>query len=350
MAVDSGRDAFPERAYGASADESGATMFGQSSRRVRGAVWAIVATLLATQLLACAARVGPGDVAWNDAVETWRRDLDVGGFKLHMIDSGPGDGGRRVVVMIHGYGDSTYCWHKNFQPLVDAGFRVILVDQPGFGRSDIPPEPHRYGATDQSAIIARAIAKLGIERYSLVGSSMGGGISLYIAATHPQNVEKLVVISPACFPMDPPWMTTLPGGKWLTGTQLGRLVADAAIRDVYYDDAKVTDAVLDEYARPLRKPGYGEVLHRIIREFGDENALRMMDNYGELRTPTLIVWGDKDKWVPPELGVRLRDALPNARLEMVANSGHLAHQESPEIVNPMMIAFLKGDGGSQAAP
>ncbi|MCC6157828.1 MAG: alpha/beta hydrolase [Deltaproteobacteria bacterium] len=323
-------------------------MAGQSSRRIRWAAFAIIVIALATQV-ACAARVGPGDAAWNDAVETWRRDMDVGGFKLHMIDSGPGDGGRRVVVMIHGYGDSTYCWHRNFQPLVDAGFRVILVDQPGFGRSDIPPAPHTYSASNQADIIARAIAKLGVERYSLAGSSMGGGISLYIAATHPQNIERLVVVSPVCFPFDPPWTTKLPGAKRLAGSWLGRIVADLSIEDVYYDDAKVTDALKDEYARALSKPGYGEVLHRIVREFGDDKVLAMMEHYGDLTTPTLIVWGDKDKWVPPALGPRLRDALPNARLEMVPNSGHLGHQESPEIVNPLMIEFLKGEPG-QAAP
>lgn len=308
--------------------------------------WAAPAILVLLVVSGCAAHVGEGDVDWNERVVPFRKDVDAGGFKLHVIDAGSGP----AVVMIHGYGDSTYCWHKNFQPLVDAGHRVVLVDQPGFGRSEIPPEPWVFGASRQAEAIMAALDRLGIERFSLAGSSMGGGIALYLSDKHPDRVTRAILVSPVCFPFDPPLTTKLPGASHLASTWMGRVVADLSLGDTYFDASRIPDAMRDEYARPLLKPGYGMVLQRIVKEYADAELYAMMERYGDNRVPTLIVWGDHDRWIPPALGPKLRDALADARLVTIPDAGHMAHQETPDKVNPVMVEFLEEADDDAAKP
>ena len=75
-----------------------------------------------------------GDRAWHRLADPFRRDVDAGGFSMHCIDRGSGP----PVLLVHGFGDSTYCWHRNFEALSDAGFRAIAVDQPRFHVAAIP--------------------------------------------------------------------------------------------------------------------------------------------------------------------------------------------------------------------
>jgi len=103
--------------------------------------------------------------------------LDMGG-------SGP------AVLMVHGFADSTYCWHKNVKPLMDEGFRVVLVDQPGLGRSDIPPEGYVFSVAAQASAVLRVADALNLTAFHIVGSSMGGGISLYMSIYHPERIQK----------------------------------------------------------------------------------------------------------------------------------------------------------------
>jgi len=285
-------------------------------------------------------RVGEGDTVWNDAVAAQCHDADMGGYKLHYIDIGQGD----PVILVHGFASSSYCWHENVPALVDAGFRVILVDQPGLGRSGIPPKPYAFSVENQAGEILKLADRLELKRFSLIGSSMGGGIVLYMSLHHPDRVAKTVVVSPACYALGKHHgLLGVPGVVQLASMLAGRWAIRGSLRTTFFDPTRVDETIVDEYARPFNKPGYVRVLASLGKDFFSEEFERMTQNYAELKPELLILWGDHDKWVRIAFGERLHAAVPGSRYEVLENAGHLPHQEQADAVNSMVVQFLRGE-------
>ena len=281
--------------------------------------------------------LGPGDPSWHQTVESHQRNVDVGGYSLNVVDLGAGP----PVVMIHGFADSAYCYHKNVQTVLDQGFRVVLPEQPGLGQSDIPPGPYVYSVENQAEAIRTGLDKMGIARFVLVGHSMGGGIALYLAAHYPQRIEKLMVIDGACYEPKRMQLLRLPGVSFIDRVIAGRWLIRLALKNAFYDGRKVTEAMVSEYAQPLRKPGYIEVLAGLSRQYFSAAHTAMQRGYAHLDTPPFIVWGRHDTWLPPELGEKLADTAPNASLHLLQDAGHSPHQEQPEAFNNLLAEFLK---------
>lgn len=310
------------------------TIRGWWVRHHRNALAAMVSLLT---LCGCRFELGEGDTDWNSRVADHRHDLALDRYDLHYIDLGDG----APVIGVHGYADSSYCFHEMAQPLVDAGMRVVLVDQPGMGRSDVPPADHVYSVENQAAAVLALADHLGFERFSLVGSSMGGAISLYLGLHHPDRVERIVGISPACY-VPPGHHPHDVGPRTARSAEalLGRGVVRRTLRDIFVDDSHVDDALVDEYGRALTRDGYVYAVAQLSMQFFSEGFHDMTERYGELQPPLLLIWGKQDTWVPLELGERLVAELDSARLEVFEGTGHLPHLEVPQDIHPVVIAFL----------
>jgi len=279
----------------------------------------------------------PADTAWDDLIDPYHQYVEMGEYKMHYLDIGEGE----PVIFVHGFADSTYCWHENIPYLMGKGLRLIVVDQPGLGRSTMPPDDFPLTVENLGEQIVKLADKLELQRFSVVGSSMGGGICLYLCLEHPERVVRTVPIDPACFPME---MHGTLGLIDLVGdlgmSAMGKWSVRIALRQVYYDNAKVDDVLVHEYSRPLSKPGYAQHLRRLLLEYPSPYGLSMVDQYGRIKTPMLIFWGDQDAWVPPEFGPRLQAMIPHARLVVFNDAGHLPHQEQPDAANPILLDFL----------
>ena len=286
----------------------------------------------------CKKDPGPGDRSWHQVVANHLREVDVGGYSLNAVDMGTGN----PVVMIHGFADSAYCYHRNVQTVLEHGFRVVLPEPPGLGQSDIPPAPYVYSVENQAEAIRTCLDRMGIERFILVGHSMGGGIALYLATHYPQRIAKLMIIDAACYDPKRFQFFRLPGASHIAGAIAGRWLIRMALNDVFYDKSKVTDAMVSEYAQPLRKPGYVKVLAGLSKQYFSEAHTAMQSRYGHLDTPLFIVWGREDTWLPPEFGETLASTAPHARLYLLKDAGHSPHQEQPEVFNKLLAEFLKG--------
>ena len=123
----------------------------------------------------------------------------------------------------------------------------------------------------------------------------------------------------------------------------GRWAVRMALKDIYYNDELVDDVLVDEYSRPLNKTGYAKLLGSIREQYFSPEFTRMSQSYGRVRVPVLIVWGNNDKWVPLLNGAKLELSLDDSCLHVIPNAGHLAHQELPDMVNPIIIQFLETD-------
>jgi pimeloyl-ACP methyl ester carboxylesterase len=197
--------------------------------------------LLTFVLLGCKVNVGEGDKNWHRLTSDKCHYLDAGGWRIHYIDTG---GNGPTVVMVHGFADSTYCWHKNVRPLIDEGFRVVLVDQPGLGSSDIPPQGYVYSVEAQAQSVLKVADALHLTSFHLVGSSMGGGISLHLSLHHPERISKAILLSPACYERRIRFLgqlLTVPGVSNLVSLLAGRWAVELGLKNVYFDDSKVSE-------------------------------------------------------------------------------------------------------------
>lgn len=287
----------------------------------------------------CKTEIGEGDKAWNDLVDPYRKTADMGGYSLHYIDIGSGE----PLVMIHGFADSTYCWHENIHVLKEAGYRLIIVDQPGLGRSDIPPEPYEYSIENQAKAVVKLTEYLRMRKFNIMGHSMGGGIALYIMVNHPGRIQKAVLIDPVCFHPESFKVMSLPGMEYFSSKLGGRWAVRTGLEDAFYDGDKVDDALVDEYSRPISKPGYYKVLISLEKQFFSPGFEKMTQSYGQIQQPVLIVWGDNDTWMALKFGTRLRDEISGSILSVIKDCGHNPHQECKDKVNPLMVEFLKAE-------
>jgi len=85
---------------------------------------------------------------------------------------------------------------------------------------------------------------------------------------------------------------------------------------------------------------------RLLREYESKEARLMIPKFNQISKPMMIIWGDKDQWVSPKFGPRLNRDIPGSKLAVIENAGHLPHQEKPEVVNPILLNFLKGSNDS----
>jgi len=293
----------------------------------------LVLALLLAQ--GCQKAVVDGDRDWHALVDPYRHTFNLGTYNLHYIDMGRGE----PLVMVHGFADSTFTWHKNVRALIAAGFRLILVDQPGLGRSDIPPEPYVYSIENQSGAILKLIEHLGLARFNLMGHSMGGGIVLYISLHKPEAVKTVIAVDPACFPPPMRLKMTYPLMKYLASLLAGRWSVELALKDVYFDNSKVDAVLVEEYFQPMQKDGYWDALAALQKQYFSAAFDRMTESYGTLDMPLLIVWGEQDKWLPMDFGSQLHARIPGSEFVTIGNCGHNTHQESWNKFHAAVMTF-----------
>jgi pimeloyl-ACP methyl ester carboxylesterase len=279
---------------------------------------------------------GKGDEPWRALAGPHRRDLAVGGSSVHYIDMGRG----RPVLLIHGLADSTYAWHRNVPALVESGLRVILVDQPGMGLSGAPPAPYRYSVENQASAVRAVADHLNLGRFDLVGSSMGGGVALYLAWKLEARVRSVTAIAPVCYRVGRHGFMAMPGARFLARIVPGRWLVRRMLEDIYFDPGLLNGSLIDEYCLVLRRSGFIDAVVSMRLQYFSDEFDRMAARYERMRTPLLIVWGDHDRWVSRRYGQRLHEAVPGSRFEIIEKAGHVPHQERPGAFNRLLVDFL----------
>ena len=249
-----------------------------------------------------------------------------------------------VLILLHGLGDSSVGWRKVEAPLRHAGFRVVVLDALGAGRSAKPPDGD-YRLEAHVDRLRTVLDALGVHRATLVGNSLGGSIALRFAQRDPARVDRLVLLDPAGYP-EGGWT-----GTWLWDSGAGNalhavppaLIARLALRMNYGDPRRIGADDLDAYVAEAERPGAIDAFIAQQRQLmpPPEDVARWVAGYRALSMPTLILWGTKDRVLSPELGDRLAHDLPDARLVLLDGAGHVPQQEVPERVLAEVLAFLR---------
>jgi pimeloyl-ACP methyl ester carboxylesterase len=258
--------------------------------------------------------------------------MDVAGTPLRVRDTGPR--GATVLVLMHGFGSSLETWEPWARLLGDR-YRVVRFDFPGSGLS-VSDRTADYSDTRSISLVKALLQQMGIRKCVLVGNSMGGRIAWRFAAAYPTLVSKLVLISPDGFASPgfeygrPPKVPVLLHlMKYFLPRQLVRTNLAAA----YADPARLSDDRLDRYYELMLAPGNRSA---ILARMNQTLLLEPGPLLRRITAPTLLLWGQADHMIPCSNASDYLHALPDARLVMFPDLGHVPQEESPdESVRPL---------------
>jgi pimeloyl-ACP methyl ester carboxylesterase len=252
------------------------------------------------------------------------------GTALHLRDEGPRDG--LPIILLHGSNASLHTWEPWRARLNAAGYRVITLDFPGHGLSS--PVPSRdYSNEAYVRVVEQVAARLGLSRFVLGGNSMGGGVSWLYAHRHPEQVAALILVDASGQPA--PKGQDLPLGFRLARTPVLRTIGEVitpramiekSLKQSVSVQESATPAVVDRYWELLLYPGNrGATLDR----FGSYVKNRPRDP-GPLNMPAAIIWGQDDKLIPVTSAAWFSARLPQGRVTILDNVGHLPMEEAPD--------------------
>lgn len=262
-------------------------------------------------------------------------------LQLHYNDVGQGD---EVVVMLHGSGPGATGWanfHRNIEPLVRQGYRVILLDCPGWGKSDSIVNAGSRSDLNASALKGLLDA-LQLGKVHIIGNSMGAHSAVAFALRHPEQVGKLVLMGggtggPSQFVPMPTEGIKLIGALYRDPT-IDRL---KAMMNVFvYDASSMTEELFQQRLNNMLASR--EHLENFVRS--SEANPRQFPDYGhrlhEINARTLVIWGRDDRFVPMDVGLRLIWGIRNAEFHVFNQCGHWAQWEHAERFNQLVGEFL----------
>ncbi|HNZ89603.1 MAG TPA: alpha/beta fold hydrolase [Acidovorax sp.] len=263
-------------------------------------------------------------------------------LQIHYNDMGSGE----VVVMMHGSGPGASGWsnfHRNVDAFVNAGYRVLLVDSPGWNKSDPILVSTGYRSDVNAAAVKGLMDVLNIDRVHLIGNSMGGINALAFALNYPDRMGKMVIMGgggagPSLFVPMP-----LEGIKLLFGLYVNPTMENLKkMLDVFvFDPSALTeDLIQGRFANMMEHKDH---LENFVKSF-QANQKQFPDyslRFSEIKAQTLVTWGRDDRFVPLDSGLKLIWGLQDAELHVFNKCGHWAQWEHAEKFNRLVIDFLK---------
>jgi len=245
--------------------------------------------------------------------------------------------GKDTLLLLHGLGASSYCWRKLI-PLLEKDFRVITCDLWGFGKST-KDHPQNINLDSQASVLIELLDELVADSVSIIGNSMGAHIGFWIAKCYSHRVKRIVAISPATYPKLVPlyidrfhWVS-----KWtpfVVNHKLVRMLLLNTIGNPHNIDTEMVEAYLDPYRDPEAHHSFAASL-KIIQ---DE---RVYNSLTSIETPTLILWGERDRPIQRHVIDDIVSKLPFVELQTHPKSGHSAMEEYPEWCAKLITPFLK---------
>ena len=265
-----------------------------------------------------------------------KRRRSTSGGELAYTDDGEGP----PVVLIHGFPQSSFVW-RDLAPLLSSRFRVIVPDLIGSGDSD-KPLGVPIGLAAQAGYIGELLDALRVERYAVIGHSVGGGVAQLLALDG-EGVDAMVLMSSTAFDAWPTPLTREIQG--LPPDQRVELFVHSGIRASFrvgmvHPDRITPDQVM-EYLRPWSGPQNVEAFFRFADAMDGKGLADREDDLGRLEIPVLIFWGEEDEFYPPSIAERLNEAIPTSTLGLLPGCRHFLVEDAIETIGPMIYEYLR---------
>ncbi|NTV36373.1 MAG: alpha/beta hydrolase [Anaerolineaceae bacterium] len=271
----------------------------------------------------------------------------INGVQIHYKIQGSGE---PVIVLLHGFGASTYSWRNVVEPLSKIG-TVISYDRPAFGLTQrlMPGEwtgQDPYSSAFQPKLLIRLLDELGFKNAILVGNSAGGTVAVQTAYEFPDRVTGLVLVDAAIYNGGgiPSWLRpllSLPQADRL-GILLTRNIRewgnDFLLR-AWHDPTKITPEIMENYRKPLRVANWDWALWQLTK--AEPIAIPVKQRLDTLKLPVLVVTGDDDRIVDTKLSLQLAKDIQGSELAVFKDCGHVPQEECPEQFLPVVSQFIQ---------
>jgi pimeloyl-ACP methyl ester carboxylesterase len=253
-----------------------------------------------------------------------------------------------VILLLHGMAGSSRTW-KDVLPLLARDYTVIAPDLLGHGESAKPLGDYSLGAFASG--LRDFLGVLGIERVTVVGQSLGGGVAMQLAYQHPEICERLVLVGSGGLGREVSWILralTLPGAELLMpilfpsfvrdlGNQVSRFLYRRGWRAPHVAETWRAYASLSESES---RHAFLRTLRSVVDSSGQ--AVSALDRiYLAAGLPTLIIWGEQDDIIPVAHAYDAHEAIPGSRLEIFAEAGHFVHVQEPLRFCEVLIDFIR---------
>jgi len=291
----------------------------------------------------------PARSAWLDIDwQAHQRWVAVDGTPANVIELGSGP----PLLFVHGLSGCWQNWLENI-PHFARTHRVIAVDLPGFGAS--PMLPREISIPGYAHFLEGICDTLSIDAAAVVGNSMGGHIASELAIRSPQRVERLMLVAAAGISAEHVQRNAVMAG----GRVMAAIATQSAARHTWYASRPGLRRVAlsfvvrhaDRLSAPLAhelmsgagKPGFLPALEAVITH-------RISERLPQIACPTFVVWGEDDRVIPVRDASRFAQLIPDVRVEILPDTGHVAMLERPATFNALLEAFLAEAPGERVAP
>ncbi len=275
-------------------------------------------------------------------MENFSKTFLYNGVKIKYDEIGNGE----PIILLHGFGVSSYSWH-NISRALSQKNKLFLIDFKGFGLSDKPLD-NKYSISDQVEIIVNFIQKNNLQNLILIGHSMGGAVALqsYLKLMGAENnpTKGLILLdSPAYKQRLPLFIQILRIpvlNKLIFSFLPAKLCTKLLLKNCFFDDNKITGEMIENYSHGFDATKSPHALITTAKKIVPKNTDDITSKYKEIKIPTLIIWGEYDKIIPLSIGRRLKQAIPNSKLAVIHDCGHMPQEEKPKETVEIISDFL----------
>jgi pimeloyl-ACP methyl ester carboxylesterase len=255
--------------------------------------------------------------------------VDIAGMKVHLRDEGPRDD-PSPIILIHGTGSYLHAWEGWVLALKEQR-RVITFDLPGFGLTGPSPDGD-YSLEATVRFVTALMDKLGVAHGVIGGNSLGGAISWAMAVLEPSRVDKLILVDAGGYPAHSTSIplgfrvARIPGLNQLLSYTLPRFLIDSGMRNVFGDPNKVTDLMVDRAYEITLREGNRQAM---VDRFNQPRRTALAGRIPEIKVPTLIIWGGRDRLIPPDDAERFHRDIAGSTVVVFDDLGHAPEEEDP---------------------
>ena len=279
--------------------------------------------------------------------ETWQDQYIItNGIKLHFVTQGEG----KLMLMLHGFPEFWYSWRHQI-PEFAKDYKVVALDLRGYNKSDKPQDKSAYRIDELVKDVEGVILGLGYNSCVLVGHDWGGLISWYFAHSHPEMLERLIVMNiphPAKFRQgfqtpqqllrswyifffQLPWLPEIFLQAW-DYKLIDRIFTNMAI-----NKSAFTSDDIEAFKNAAARRG---ALTAMVNYYRNLFTNILKQDWSLLQVPTLMIWGEEDRALGKELTYETQTYVSNFQIHYIPNCSHWVQQEKPELVNQYMRSFL----------
>tara|TARA_B110000438_G_scaffold27338_1_gene26230 strand:- start:4441 stop:5364 length:924 start_codon:yes stop_codon:yes gene_type:complete len=262
--------------------------------------------------------------------------IPIDGMNVHYRDEGKG----QVIVLLHGTGASLHTWDKWADELKNK-YRVIRLDLPAYGLTGPHPD-NKYSISNYSKFLHSFVNKLELSDFILSGNSLGASISWHYASVYQDKVKLLSLLSPGGFinkDQESPLVIRLaraPVIRKILRYVTPRFFIKNTLKEVYYDNNKLTDQKIDTYRNMILRENNREAF--ISRSLS--NPKDYTDRLKLISIPTQIIWGNEDTWIPVSNAKFFEAEIQNIRIDIMDETGHIPMEERPQESLDLLLDFI----------